>query len=68
MTTAPLNPVQSGDELREPELEGTVPFAPQDPAAVSTLLPLPEEPGHWLQRETSFCGELVGLRGTGPQA
>ena len=45
MTTAPLNPVQSGDELREPELEGTVPFAPQDPAAVSTLLPLPEEPG-----------------------
>uniref|UniRef100_A0A4W2F595 Seizure 6-like protein n=1 Tax=Bos indicus x Bos taurus TaxID=30522 RepID=A0A4W2F595_BOBOX len=45
VTTAPLNPVQSGDELREPELEGTVPFAPQDPAAVSTLLPLPEEPG-----------------------
>lgn len=45
MTTAPLNPVQSGDELREPELEGTVPFAPQDPAAVSTLLPLLEEPG-----------------------
>lgn len=45
MTTAPLNPVQSGDELREPELEGTVPFAPQDPAAVSTLLPLPAEPG-----------------------
>uniref|UniRef100_A0A8C6D951 Seizure related 6 homolog like n=1 Tax=Moschus moschiferus TaxID=68415 RepID=A0A8C6D951_MOSMO len=45
MTTAPLSPVQSGDELREPELEGTIPFAPQDPAAASTLLPLPEEPG-----------------------
>ncbi|KAB0366586.1 hypothetical protein FD754_010742, partial [Muntiacus muntjak] len=45
VTTAPLNPVQSGDELREPELEGTVPFAPQDAAAVSTLLPLLAEPG-----------------------
>ncbi|KAB0370038.1 hypothetical protein FD755_018000, partial [Muntiacus reevesi] len=45
VTTAPLSPVQSGDELREPELEGTVPFAPQDAAAVSTLLPLLAEPG-----------------------
>lgn len=45
VTTAPLNPAQSGDELHKPELEGMVPSAPQDSAAASMLLPLPEEPG-----------------------
>ncbi|XP_066870597.1 seizure 6-like protein isoform X2 [Kogia breviceps] len=45
VTTDPLNPAQSGDELRKPELEGMVPSAPQDSAATSVLLPLPEEPG-----------------------
>uniref|UniRef100_A0A8C0DK69 Seizure related 6 homolog like n=1 Tax=Balaenoptera musculus TaxID=9771 RepID=A0A8C0DK69_BALMU len=45
VTMAPLNPAQSGDELHKPEMEGMVPSAPQDPAAASMLLPLPEEPG-----------------------
>ncbi|EPY80353.1 hypothetical protein CB1_000841018 [Camelus ferus] len=45
VTMAPLNPAQLGEELHEPELEGTVPSAPQDSVAPSTLLPLPEELG-----------------------
>uniref|UniRef100_A0A5F5PIE4 Seizure related 6 homolog like n=1 Tax=Equus caballus TaxID=9796 RepID=A0A5F5PIE4_HORSE len=39
VTTASPNPAQSGEEGREPELEGTAPSAHQDPAALATLLP-----------------------------
>lgn len=39
MTTAPLSPVQSGEELHELEQEGTAPSAHPEPSALSTLLP-----------------------------
>lgn len=39
MTTAPLRPVQSGEELREMKQEGTAPSAHPEPSALSTLLP-----------------------------
>lgn len=39
MTTAPLSPVQLGEELHELELEGTGPSAHPEPSALSTLLP-----------------------------
>uniref|UniRef100_A0A8C3YPD3 Seizure related 6 homolog like n=1 Tax=Catagonus wagneri TaxID=51154 RepID=A0A8C3YPD3_9CETA len=45
VTTAPLNPAQPEEEFLEMESKETVPSAPQNPAAASTLLPLPEELG-----------------------
>lgn len=39
MTTAPPSPAQSGEELQDPELEGTGPPVHPDPGAPSTLLP-----------------------------
>ncbi|KAF6278477.1 seizure related 6-like protein like [Rhinolophus ferrumequinum] len=39
VTTAPLIPAQSGEELHELELEGTGPSAHPEPSALPTLLP-----------------------------
>ncbi|XP_070255458.1 seizure 6-like protein isoform X4 [Myotis yumanensis] len=43
VTPAPPSPAQSGEERRDPELDGTTASLRPDPVALSTLLP--EEPG-----------------------
>ncbi|XP_047418776.1 seizure 6-like protein isoform X1 [Sciurus carolinensis] len=45
-TTVPSSPAQSGEELREAELEGTVPSAHHQPPALSPLLPEEAGPQH----------------------
>ncbi|KAI5133279.1 Seizure 6-Like Protein [Manis pentadactyla] len=53
-TMAPPNLGQSGEDLREPELEGTAPSARQDPAAPATLLPEEAGPSHGRKKPPSL--------------